>query len=57
MKFIEVHSTIPQLLLANGWTDIKANKTDRIMFRGATYFKNATAIHRFPFCKLPIYYM
>jgi hypothetical protein len=49
MKFIEFHSTVVQLLRADGWTDIKANKTDRIMARGATYCKNAPAIHRFSF--------
>jgi len=49
MKFIEVHSAVPQLLRANEWTDIKANKTDRIMARGAIYRKNAPAIHCFYF--------
>jgi len=49
MKFMDVHSTLPQLLRADGWTDIKANKTHRIMVRGATQRKNASAIHLFSF--------
>lgn len=34
---MEVHSTVSRLLRADGWTDIKANKTDKIMERGADF--------------------
>jgi hypothetical protein len=60
MKCNEVHSTVSQLLRANGWTDIQANKTDKIMVRGA-FFKLTVKMRQqhtaFLFCKLRIYYI